>query len=70
LLGQIDVSLARVKDRLALEAQNLALLRRMDTREAETAHGAHHRLHAIESRLAAIEVSVHDLVSELFRRRQ
>jgi DNA-binding NtrC family response regulator len=69
-LGQIDVLLARVEDRVALEAENRALLRRIDTREAETVHGAHDRLGAIESRLGAIELSLRDLVSELARRRQ
>ena len=69
-LGQIDVLLARVEDRLALESENRALLRRIGTREPEAAHGAHDRLGAIESRLAAIELSLRDLVSELSRRRQ
>ena len=41
-LGQIDVLMARVEDRLALEAGNRTLLRRIDSRE--TAHAAHDRL--------------------------
>ena len=68
-LGQIDVLMARVEDRLSLEAENRTLLRRIDGREAETAHGAHDRLGAIEARLGAIETTLHDLVSELTRRR-
>lgn len=69
-LGQIDVLLARVEDRVALEAENRALQRRIDTRDAETAHVGQDRLGAIEARLGAIEVSLRDLVSELTRRRQ
>jgi DNA-binding NtrC family response regulator len=69
-LGQIDVLLTRVEDRLALEAENRALLRRMDTRGADTAHGAHDRLAAIEQRLGAIESALRDLVADLSRRRQ
>jgi DNA-binding NtrC family response regulator len=69
-LGQIDVLMARVEDRVALEEENRALLRRIGTRETETAHTAHDRLGGIESRLSAIEVSLRDLVSELTRRRQ
>ena len=62
--------LARVEDRVALEAENRALLRRIDTREAESAHVAQDRLGAIEARLGAIEGSLRDLMSELTRRRQ
>jgi DNA-binding NtrC family response regulator len=69
-LGQIDVLLARVEDRVALEAENRALLRRIDTREVEIAHVAQDRLGAIEARLGAIEGSLRDLMSELTRRRQ
>ena len=68
-LGQIDVLLDRVKERLALEAENRSLLRRLDTRDAETAHSAQDRLGGIEARLAAIEVSLRELVSDLSRRR-
>ena len=68
-LGQIDVLLARVEDRLALEAENRALLRRIDTRETETAHTATDRLGALEGRLASIEQALRDLTSELTRRR-
>ncbi|MEO7270416.1 MAG: response regulator [Vicinamibacterales bacterium] len=68
-LGQIDVLLARVEDRLALEAENRALLRRIDTRETETAHSAQDRLGALEVRLAAIEHALRDLTTELTRRR-
>ena len=70
-LGQIDVLLARVEDRLALEAENRALQRRIDTREAETAHAAQDRLGAIEARLRRDRAyRCGDLVSELTRRRQ
>ena len=69
-LGQIDVLLARVEDRVALEAENRAPQRRIDTRDAETAHVAQDRLGAIEARLGAIEVSLRDLMLELTRRRQ
>jgi two-component system NtrC family response regulator len=68
-LGQIDVLLARVEDRLALEAENRALLRRIDTRETESAHAGHDRLGALEARLAAIEQALRDLTIELTRRR-
>jgi hypothetical protein len=61
--------MARVEDRLALEAENRALLRRIDTREGETAHAAHDRFEAIEARLGAIETTLRDLVSELTCRR-
>ena len=49
---------ARVEDRVALEAENRALLRRIDTREAERAHAAHDRLGAIEARLASMPLSL------------
>ena len=68
-LGQIDVLMPRVEDRLALEAENRTLLRRIDTREGETAHAAHDRFGVIEARLGAIETTLRDLVSELTRRR-
>jgi two-component system response regulator AtoC len=68
-LGQIDVLLARVEERLALEAENRALLRRIDTRETETAHAAQDRLGALEARLASIEHAIRDLTTELTRRR-
>ena len=68
-LGQIDVLLARVEDRLALEAENRALLRRIDTRETETAHAAPDRLGALEARLSSIEQAIRDLTTELTRRR-
>jgi DNA-binding NtrC family response regulator len=68
-LGQIDALLRRVEDRLALEEENRALMRRIDTRSAETAHGAHDRLAQIEARLASIESAIRDLTLELSRRR-
>src|SRR5436190_7494373 len=68
-LGQIDVLLARVEDRLALEAENRALLRRIDTRETETAHAAQDRLGALEARLSSIEQVIRALTTELTRRR-
>jgi len=44
-------------------------MRRVGKREAETAHGAQDCLGAIEHRLAAMELILRDLVSELSRRR-
>lgn len=68
-LGQIDALLGRVEDRRALEDENRALLRRIDTRSAEPAHGAHDRLARIEQRMASIEALLRDLVHELSCRR-
>jgi DNA-binding NtrC family response regulator len=68
-LGQIDALLRRVEDRQALEEENRALLRRIDTRSAESAQGAHDRLAQIDARLAAIESVLRDLAAELSRRR-
>jgi DNA-binding NtrC family response regulator len=54
-LGQIDVVLQRVHDRLALEAENRRLLRQLDQREVEPRSPLTARLDAIETRLARIE---------------
>jgi DNA-binding NtrC family response regulator len=55
-LGQIDVVLQRVQDRLALEAENRSLMRQLGEREHGDARGAlNGRLEAIESRLSRIE---------------
>jgi DNA-binding NtrC family response regulator len=67
-LGQIDVLLRRVQDRVALEEENRALMRRIDTRGVEPAHPAQDRLASIEQRLTAIEVMLRDLVAQLARR--
>jgi two-component system response regulator AtoC len=66
-LGQIDVILARVAERSALEAENRRLLHRLDTQDVSHPHrvpGAHtvaERLAQIEARLAAIESAIRDL---------
>jgi len=55
-LGQIDVILERVQDRLALEAENRRLLRQLDQREsADSRTPVSARLDAIEARLGRIE---------------
>lgn len=68
-LGQIDVILARIEDRLSLESENRRLLHRMDTREVESAHGVRERLTAIEGRLSAIDSLLREMAAELSRRR-
>jgi hypothetical protein len=52
-----------------MEEENRAAMCRARTREAETAHGAQDCLGATEHRLAAMELTLRDLVSELSRRR-
>lgn len=55
-LGQLDVVLARIHDRTALEAENRRLLKQMASRQApEAPVGLERRLDAIEQRLARIE---------------
>lgn len=55
-LGQIDVVVQRVQDRLTLEAENRRLLRQLDQREpGEARSPLTVRLDAIEARLARIE---------------
>lgn len=68
-LGQIDVILKRIEDRVSLESENRRLLHRMDTREVESAHGVRDRLTAIEGRLAAIDALLREMAAELTRRR-
>jgi DNA-binding NtrC family response regulator len=69
-LGQIDVLLRRVEDRVSLEAENRQLLRRIDAQEASASRsGASDRLATIELRLASIEAAMRDLTQELSRRR-
>jgi DNA-binding NtrC family response regulator len=58
-LGQIDVLLQRLHDRMALEAENRRLLRQLGERDASDARSQLlDRLDAIESRLARIEAAV------------
>jgi two-component system response regulator HydG len=56
-LGQLEVVLARIRDRMALEDENRALTRKMDgmRESAGTQGGLAWRLGAIEERLARIE---------------
>ena len=68
-LGQIDVILRRIEDRVSLESENRRLLHRIDTREVESAHGVPERLTAIETRLASIDLLLRDIAAELGRRR-
>lgn len=68
-LGQIDVVLRRIDDRISLESENRRLLHRIDTRDGESAHGVPERLTALEGRLASIEMLLRDLTAELARRR-
>jgi DNA-binding NtrC family response regulator len=68
-LGQIDVILRRIEDRISLESENRRLLHRIDTREGESAHGVRERLTAVEARLAGIESLLRDLTAEVMRRR-
>ena len=65
-LGQLDVVLTRVRDRMALERENRDLLRR--TRDASTpapAADANWRLAAIEERLTTIETLLRTLTSKI-----
>jgi DNA-binding NtrC family response regulator len=64
-VGQIDVIVQRVRDRLALEAENRRLLRQMAGRDGMESRGAlTDRLDAIEGRLGHVE----ELLRELVRR--
>jgi DNA-binding NtrC family response regulator len=61
-LGQLDVLLKRLQDRLALEEENRRLLRQIGERESADAKAPLvHRLDAIESRLSRIETWLRDL---------
>jgi DNA-binding NtrC family response regulator len=66
-LGQLDVVLARVRDRMALEQENRELLRQTSGGGAQTATspaGLAWRLDAIEERLTAIEALLKAMRSE------
>lgn len=55
-LGQMDVILARVRDRLSLEAENRQLLRQLGQRDGDDPRGqVLARLDAIDMRLARLE---------------
>jgi DNA-binding NtrC family response regulator len=68
-LGQIDVILARIEDRLSLESENRRLMRRIDTRDVESAHSVLDRLTSMEMRLEAIESMLRELGGGFPRRR-
>ncbi len=62
-LGQIDVVLQRVRDRLSLEAENRRLSRQVNRREGIDARTpVLARLEAIEARLSRIETMLRDAV--------
>ena len=62
-LGQLEVVLRRIRDRLALEAENRALMRQIAERPATTApREVIDRLDGIETRLATIERLLRDRV--------
>jgi DNA-binding NtrC family response regulator len=66
-LGQLDVVLARVRDRMALEQENRELLRQTSSSGAQpssSAAGLTWRLDAIEERLATIEGLLRSMQSE------
>jgi DNA-binding NtrC family response regulator len=65
-LGQIEVIVERVRDRLALEAENRRLLRQMAGREGTESRGAlTARLDALDSRLGRVEGLLRDLAERL-----
>jgi DNA-binding NtrC family response regulator len=75
-MGQIDVVVQRVTDRLALEAENRQLARQLGSRAGgdrdQTSEGSLSvaaRLDAIESRLARLEALLRDLGERLERPR-
>jgi DNA-binding NtrC family response regulator len=62
-LGQIDVILARLRDRLTLEAENRLLLHRLDERGgADGRQQLFARLDAIDFRLARVESALGELL--------
>lgn len=62
-LGQIEVMLRRIVDRLTLDAENRQLTRQIGTRGASDHGGAlQTRLDAIDARLGRIENAVRDLL--------
>ncbi|MGE3276340.1 MAG: response regulator [Vicinamibacterales bacterium] len=63
-LGQIEVVMRRILDRLALDAENRQLARQVGTRGAgDGGSGVAPRLDAIEARLARIESAIRDLAA-------
>jgi DNA-binding NtrC family response regulator len=65
-LGQIEVIVQRVRDRLALEAENRRLLRQMAGREGADSRGTVAvRLDAIESRIGRVEGLLRDILERL-----
>jgi DNA-binding NtrC family response regulator len=54
-LGQIDIVINRIRDRLALESENRQLARRISERESGAALSIADRLASIDARLEAIE---------------
>jgi len=69
-LGQIDVLLARVRDRRLLEDENRRLHRQADERSADPAHPAQDRLAVIEERLGSIERTLQAMAADLARVRR
>ncbi len=69
-LGQIDVVLQRVRDRLALEAENRRLTRQVSRRESigdARSTPVLARLDAIEGRLSRIETMLRDSIDSRYR---
>jgi DNA-binding NtrC family response regulator len=69
-LGQIDVVLQRVRDRLALEAENRRLTRQVSRRESigdARSTPVLARLDAIEGRLTRIENMLRDSIDSRYR---
>lgn len=65
-LGQLDVLLARLQDRVALEEENRRLARQVGTREQPDVRNAlTARLDAIDTRLGRLEAAVRDVLARL-----
>lgn len=60
-LGQLDVVLARISDRMSLEQENRQLSRQAGAREFSSGTGLPARLDAIDSRLERIERLLQDM---------
>ena len=60
-LGQLDVVLARIRDRQALELENRQLTKQIGGREPGGAQNISAKLEAIEARLDRIELMIEDL---------
>ena len=60
-LGQLDVVLARIRDRQALELENRQLTKQIGGREPGGAQNISAKLEAIEARLDRIELMIKDL---------